>query len=78
MTPWVHYIVSDTSMTSFGQLKQSSQPAQIDYSDLHSILSFFIGPPDGKKGGNDRLAQEIAEAGRKLHVSIITRVCQPG
>jgi hypothetical protein len=44
------------------------QPTQIDYSDLYSILSFFIGPPDGRKGGNDHLAQQIAEQGRQFGI----------
>jgi hypothetical protein len=42
------------------------QPSQVDYSDVYSIMSFFIGPPDGRAGGHDDLARGIAEAGRQF------------
>lgn len=69
MIPWVHYVVSlrtvDGDWTDI-------QPVQVDYSDLYNIMSFFSGSPshDGnhtaREAGNDDLAREIAEAGRKF------------
>ncbi|WVR06184.1 hypothetical protein IAU60_003214 [Kwoniella sp. DSM 27419] len=41
-------------------------PCKIDYSDLYDIMSFFAGPPDGRQGGHDELAQQIAEQGKKF------------
>ncbi|GFZ45441.1 hypothetical protein JCM24511_03167 [Saitozyma sp. JCM 24511] len=41
-------------------------PSQVDYSDIYSIMSFFIGPPDGRAGGHEDLARGIAEAGRQF------------
>ncbi|WWC88904.1 uncharacterized protein L201_003819 [Kwoniella dendrophila CBS 6074] len=41
-------------------------PCKIDYSDLYDIMSFFAGPPDGRVGGHDELAQKIAEQGKKF------------
>ncbi|ORY27899.1 glycosyl transferase family 90-domain-containing protein [Naematelia encephala] len=43
-------------------------PCQIDYSDLPSILSFFIGPPDSgsKDAGHDHLAEQIAAQGLRF------------
>lgn len=37
-------------------------PIQLDYSDLHDALTFFRGDVQGK-GGEDKLAEEIARAG---------------
>ncbi|WVF69398.1 hypothetical protein IAT40_004175 [Kwoniella sp. CBS 6097] len=41
-------------------------PCKIDYSDLYDIMSFFAGPPDGRKGGHDDLAQQISEQAKKF------------
>ncbi|WWD04614.1 hypothetical protein V865_002685 [Kwoniella europaea PYCC6329] len=41
-------------------------PCKIDYSDLYDIMAFFAGPPDGRKGGHDELAQKIGEQGKKF------------
>ncbi|KAK4687168.1 hypothetical protein P7C73_g2946, partial [Tremellales sp. Uapishka_1] len=41
-------------------------PTQVDYSDLYSIMSFFVGSPEGRTEGNDGLAAEIAEQGKKF------------
>ncbi|GAA5833820.1 hypothetical protein JCM11251_005974 [Rhodosporidiobolus azoricus] len=47
--PWVHYI-----------------PVRMDYSDLYNLLSFFDGDltPE-RKGHHDKLAEEIAHAGKE-------------
>lgn len=42
------------------------QPIQLDYSEVYSVLAFFIGPPDGESAGRDELAQSIAEQGREF------------
>jgi len=38
----------------------------MDYSDLYTILSFFIGTPNGLSEGHDDLARWIAEGGRRF------------
>ena len=62
LTPWVHYVVRrpDTADRADGK------PTQVDYSDLYSILSFFIGPPDARRPGHDDLAEPIAENGENF------------
>ncbi|XAO24787.1 hypothetical protein I312_103593 [Cryptococcus bacillisporus CA1280] len=41
-------------------------PCKIDYSDLYDIMSFFAGPPDGRTGGHDDLANMIADQARQF------------
>nr|XP_019042714.1 hypothetical protein I302_08420 [Kwoniella bestiolae CBS 10118]OCF21644.1 hypothetical protein I302_08420 [Kwoniella bestiolae CBS 10118] len=38
-------------------------PVKLDYSDIHDIMAFFNGSPDGKVRGHDGLAKEIAKNG---------------
>ncbi|KAL7413213.1 hypothetical protein BDY24DRAFT_389314 [Mrakia frigida] len=39
-------------------------PANIDYSDIFSIMAFFRGHPDNFKGSHDRVARRIASNGQ--------------
>ncbi|KAL7424320.1 hypothetical protein Q5752_000002 [Cryptotrichosporon argae] len=41
-------------------------PAQVDYSDLYSIMAFFEGAPDTPQRNHDDLARQIAENGHKF------------
>ncbi|WRT67118.1 uncharacterized protein IL334_004084 [Kwoniella shivajii] len=36
-------------------------PIKLDYSDIHDIMAFFVGSPDGTVKGHDELAREIAK-----------------
>ncbi|WWC61152.1 uncharacterized protein I303_103731 [Kwoniella dejecticola CBS 10117] len=38
-------------------------PIKLDYSDIHDIMAFFNGSPDGQVKGHDELAREIAQNG---------------
>lgn len=38
----------------------------MDYSDLFDIMSFFEGAPDGSTSGNQHLAKQIGERGKKF------------
>ncbi|WVQ70107.1 uncharacterized protein L199_008332 [Kwoniella botswanensis] len=38
-------------------------PVKLDYTDIHDIMAFFNGSPDGKVKGHDSLAKEIAKNG---------------
>ncbi|RSH91311.1 hypothetical protein EHS25_009610 [Saitozyma podzolica] len=41
-------------------------PLKLDYSDMHDIMAFFNGSPDGTAPGRDDLAKEIAANGLKF------------
>lgn len=38
-------------------------PIKVDYSDLHDVMAFFIGNPDGE-GAHDSMAARIGQAGK--------------
>lgn len=65
MIPWYHYVVS---VECVNKDDNSPQPIQPTYSELYLVLSFFIGVPGSPSTGNDDLAREIAENGRKFAV----------
>ena len=53
-----------STLFCFNVRDSSIQPVQIDYSDLHNIMSFFVGPPDALGSGRDDLARDIAQQAR--------------
>jgi hypothetical protein len=70
LIPWVHYVVRPLPpVWSIDMDKANPQPIQVDYSDLYNTMSFFAGPPNTSRkggGGNDHLAQAIAEQAKKF------------
>jgi len=40
-------------------------PIKIDYSDLHDVMAFFVGTPDGR-GAHDDMAKRIGEQGKEF------------
>ena len=46
----------------------TGQPVQIDYSDIYSIMAYFVGPPDRSSNGHDAAARQIAEQGRQFAI----------
>ncbi|WVR05243.1 hypothetical protein IAU60_002255 [Kwoniella sp. DSM 27419] len=41
-------------------------PVKLDYSDIHDVMAFFNGAPDGSVPGRDDLAKEIAANGKRF------------
>ena len=47
-------------------MTEVAQPVQVDYSDVYNIMSFFVGSPDHRTPGHEKVAKEIAERAKSF------------